>query len=126
MDTLIEKIQPKTRVKNAIKLSLQEEKQVIVHCLLPCQPGDGVRVWKTTYLIAEDGTKSYLVYWQGISLAPVWTWAMDTGNFRFTLVFTGLPADCQCFSFVEEIPEPGGWNIAKIRRNKSDVYHIRL
>lgn len=126
MDTLIEKKKPKTQVKHAIQLSLQEEKQVIVHCMLACEPGDGVRVWKSTYLIAEDGSRSELVYWQGVSLAPVWTWATTPGTFRFTLVFTGLPSDCDFFALVEEIPEPGGWHIPSIKRNKADVYHIRL
>ena len=116
----------KPKVKNQVKVQLREEKQVIVHCSIPGTFGLRTRIWKTTYLITEDKKKIPLVFWEGITLFPEWTRVDRVGIFRFTLIFSGLPNDCQVFSMVEEIPEPGGFLVSNISRNKKDVYSISL
>jgi hypothetical protein len=102
------------------------EKQVTVHCSIPCPAGGGLRIWPSTYLVTEDGTKISLVHWEGISLAPEWTRVNKEQNYRFTLIFAGLPSSCKAFSLEEIIPEPGGFHVGNIKRNKTDVYKVQL
>jgi len=123
-DTLVAK--PKIKVKNSIKPKIEEERQVIVHCSIPCEFGMGVRIWKTTFLICDNGEKIPIVYWDGISLAPQWTRIFHNGVFHFTLIFKGLPKGCKSFTLKEEIPEPGGFIVSDIPRNKTDVYHVTI
>lgn len=123
MSTLVA---PKKKVKVSVKPMVFEEKQVIVHCAIPCERGMGMRIWKTTYLVTEDGTEIQLMFWDGISLAPQWTMVLHDGFFRFTLIFKSLPANCKVFSLMEKIPEPGGFSVKNISRNKTDVYKVNL
>jgi hypothetical protein len=116
----------KRQVRVNVKPMTHVEKQVIIHCSIPCEAGMGMRIWKSTYLITEDGTKIPLVHWEGISLAPEWTLVLHEGFFRFTLVFNGLPSNCSIFSMQEIIPESGGFKVDKIKRTKSDVYHVNI
>jgi hypothetical protein len=37
-----------------------------------------------------------------------------------------LPSDCKTFTLKEEIPEPGGFEVKGIRRNKTDVYRVTV
>jgi hypothetical protein len=117
---------PKIKVKNSVKPNIEEERQVILHCSIPCEFGMGVRIWKTTFLICDDGQKIPIVYWEGISLAPSWTRIFHNGVYNFTLIFKGLPKACKTFTLKEEIHEPGGFFVPAIRRNKTDVYHVTL
>lgn len=123
MPTILE---PKKKIKVKVKPMVFEEKQVIVHCAIPCERGMGVRIWKTTYLVTEDGAEIPLMFWEGISLAPQWTMVLHDGFYRFTLVFKSLPANCNVFSLMEKIPEPGGFSVKNIKRNKMDVYKVNL
>ena len=124
--TLIKPKDPKTAVKSKVKFIIDEEKQVIVHCLIPCSPGDGVRIWRTTYLITDEKVKIPLIYWEGITLAPNWTPLFHKGNYQFTLVFGGLPSGCKSFSLVEEIAQAGGFLVRGIKRNGVDVYRVKV
>lgn len=119
-------LNPVKTSKTELKFQLEEEKQVIIHCSMACMPGISVRIWKTTYLITEDGKKIPLVFWEGISLFPEWTNLYHSGIFHFTLIFSGLPTGCNVFSMLEEINEPGGFVVKNITRNKKDVYKIQL
>ena len=47
-------------------------------------------------------------------------------DYWFTLVFTGLPKDCERFDLKEEIPEEGGFFVSDIRRNGTDVYSVKV
>ena len=118
--------EPKVKPENKITPKILEEKQVIVHCSIPCEFGMCVRIWKTTFLVTEDGTKVPLLFWEGISLAPEWTPVFHKGIFHFTLIFGGLPSGCEVFSMKEIIPEPGGFEVHDIRRNRTDVYHVMI
>ena len=123
MSTLVE---PKKKIKVKVKPMVFEEKQVIVHCSIPCERGMGMRIWKTTYLVTEEGIEIPLLFWEGISLAPEWTLVMHDGFFRFTLIFKGLPKSCKIFSLLEKIPEPGGFEVKNIKRNRTDVYFVNI
>lgn len=108
---------------------LEEEKQVIVHCCYQnnYRWGCRLRIWPSTYLIdSHTGARSQLLFWDNISLFPEWTPVPVTKEYRFTLIFSGLPKDCTVFDFFEEIPEEGGFFVKGIKRNESDVYTIEL
>jgi len=124
IDNNIEVIEPEVKIE--VKQEILEEKQVIVHCSINCAPGMLVRIWKSTYLLTEEGQRIPLLFWDGISLFPEWTPIFHKGNFQFTLIFAGLSSDCKVFSLIEEINQPGGFYVGNIRRNKTDVYRVEI
>ena len=40
--------------------------------------------------------------------------------------FSGLPRSCTSFDLIERIPEPGGFEVRNIGRNKTDVYEVEF
>jgi hypothetical protein len=110
--------------------TVREERQTILHCSLPQAPTNGpawdilIRIWPTTFLIQEDGTRRKLLFTEGIALFPYWLPVRLP--YTFTLIFEGLDSGCQIFDLLEEIPQPGGFQVTGIARNGSDVYHVRL
>lgn len=112
----------------AIETDSLEDSHVYVHCHCGDVP-DGllIRIWKTTFLIdAGSRHRSSLIHTENISMAPQWTIVPPSRPYSFLLIFSGLPAGCRVFDFVEEIPQPGGFRVSNIRRNEKDVYHINL
>ncbi len=101
---------------------------VYVHCYFQNEWQDAlVRIWKTTFLIDRaSGLKSGLIHAENISIAPLWTLIQDNTTHSFLLIFDALPKSCNQFDLIEEIPQPGGFHAANIRRNQNDVYHIDL
>ena len=117
-----------TDVVASVAVKPHDDSHVYVHCHCK-QSGDGllIRIWKTTYLIdTSSHSKSSLVHAENISMAPYWTAIPPSRPYSFLLIFTRLPGDCKVFDFVEEIAQPGGFNVRNIRRNETDVYHIDL
>lgn len=112
----------------AIDASTLEDSFVYVHCYFHNAYKDMlIRVWRTTYLIdRSSGSRSKLVHVENISLAPVWTQVPDGSKYSFLLIFNALPKSCQLFDLFEDIPQPGGFFVEAIARNKTDVYHIDL
>jgi hypothetical protein len=105
-----------------------EEGHVYVHCHFNNGPQESlIRIWKSTYLIPHGSSeRSVLLHAENISIAPVWTRMPGNREFRFLLIFSGLPSDCTTFDLVEDIPEPGGFFAGDIARNSTDVYHVWL
>jgi len=62
----------------------------------------------------------------GIALYPHKTPAKTRSEIYYTLVFAPLPPDCKVFDLIEEIPEPGRFEVFGIQRNKSDVYRVEI
>ncbi len=121
------RIKPSTRKK--LKEQVQEEKQVIVHCHYSCTNPYGmyIRIWPSTYLIARDVQhRSELVHAENIPLAPEWMPVAPGTKSQFTLIFSGLPKDCQRFDLAEIIPQEGGFFVADIERNNLDVYEVEM
>ncbi len=105
-----------------------EDGHIYVHC--HCKnTGDDllVRIWRTTYLIdSTSGTKNQLIHAENITMAPQWTMVPHHATHNFLLIFGSLHSCCKSFDLVEEIPQPGGFEVRGIKRNNSDVYHIHL
>jgi len=119
-------ISDETRAK---LLNLEDEEcQVTVHCKIAAPFFDTVaRIWETTYLVDNKSKhKSILLHINGVTRYPIWTEIPKGTTLNFTLIFSKLPVGCQSFDFLEEIPEPGGFYVGKIKRNTIDVYHIEL
>lgn len=119
---------PVTRQKTHLQseVLVEPESQVIVHCSFYSGPeGNNIRIWPTTYLIVREHLhKSKLVHAEGIPFAPEWKEIQPGVTYNFTLIFTGLPKDCQKFDLVEEISDPHGFLMEGIERNQQDVYTI--
>ena len=116
---ILESLQPK----------VEEEKQVIVHCCFPATASEDmlIRIWASTFLIDNRiGHKSTLIHHENISLFPYWTEVTAFKDYWFTLVFSGLPKDCESFDLKEEIPQEGGFIIKNIKRNSSDIYRVKI
>lgn len=117
----------KTEKKTKVKTFQELERQTIVHCKHYLNMGDGVRIWRTTFLIEHpSGKKRKLLHAENISMHPTWTVMDKTGNYHFTLYFEGLSRDCTKFDLVEEIPQPGAFAVNNIPRNQQDVYRVTL
>jgi hypothetical protein len=104
------------------EVALLEERATIVHCTLT--HFSAVRIWPSTFLVQEDGIRKQLLQAFNIAEYPEWKWLL--AGQTFTLVFEGLDRSCVIFDLFEDIPEPGGFHIANIRRNKTDVYHLMI
>jgi hypothetical protein len=112
----------------SISPSTLEDSFVYVHCYFN-NSGDNmlIRIWKTTFLVDKSSAaKSQMVHAENISIAPVWTQVPPRKMYSFLLIFGGLPKSCKSFDLVEEISQPGGFHIANISRNETDVYHITI
>lgn len=125
-------IQTKVKIANKLKAELlsdmDEESQVIVHFTYKSNSFyEGLRVWKTTYLIPKESKRiSTLVTVDNISMYPIYTYTPSGKTLKFTLIFSGLSKSCKTFDLIEQIPEPGGFIYKNIKRNKTDIYHIEL
>lgn len=117
------------QAETEIATEVDNEGQVIVHCSFKNEEMDyqGVRIWKSTVLIDENSEhESELLHAEGITMFPDWTWIKPGTTKRFTLIFSRLPKSCAVFHFYERIPQTGGFMVADIARNQSDVYQIEL
>ncbi|AYO57406.1 hypothetical protein CO230_04265 [Chryseobacterium sp. 6424] len=127
--TTITKPEIATEILEDIKTSIDNEKQVIVHCCFSATAfGDFlIRIWPSTFLIdATTGHRSALIHHENISLFPYWSVVPPMKDYWFTLIFAGLPKDCTSFDLKEIIPQEGGFEIEGIKRNKTDVYKVKL
>lgn len=105
----------------------QEERVTIVHCYYLSAFPTYARIWPTTYLIEEDGTKRQLLHAFNISFAPNWTkYRVANDYVRFTLLFEALGRTCNLFHLKEEISESQAFYTHNIQRNRSDVYEAEL
>ncbi|TCJ13584.1 hypothetical protein EPD60_12360 [Flaviaesturariibacter flavus] len=98
------------------------ERSTIVHVTLP--ELTLARIWPTTFLVQDDGTRKRLLHAFNITEYP--HWKLFFPGERFTLVFEGLDKRCLFFDLLEDIPEPGGFHIENIERNRSDVYQVEM
>jgi hypothetical protein len=110
-----------------IDAEMLEDSFVYVHCHFKNMVDDMlIRIWRTTFLIDKSSaTRSQLIHAENISYAPQWT-IIPRGDFSFLLIFGGLPKSCRVFDLVEEIPQPGGFEVGNIQRNETDVYRIDI
>lgn len=99
-----------------------EDRSTIIHCLI--RHATGIRIWPSTFLVQENGTRKKMLFAYNITQHPQYTW-VDNGHI-FTLVFEGLDKSCSQFHLLEDIPEPGGFYRENIQRNKTDVYTVEV
>ena len=117
----------KVTQKEAMTLVETNERQTIVHCKHFLNAGDGIRIWKTTFLVEKpSGIKRKLMHAENISMYPTWTVMDKPGNYNFTLYFEGLSKSCTGFDLIEIIPQPGGFIVSNIPRNKADIYRANI
>ena len=114
-------------LREEILSQVHEEGMVIVHCTYLAEVAGAIRIWNSTVLIdLQSGSRSKLLHAENITIAPVWMEVPPGSTVRFTLIFAPLPKTCETFDLYEDIPQPGGFLIKAIRRNKSDVYNVTI
>ncbi len=119
-------------IDEATRLALSaqhaEEGQVILHVTYnSTDVMEWIRIWPTTYLVPFPASeKVQLIHAYNIGIYPKWLVLEACKPHIFTLVFGALPKSCTSFDLWEKIPEPGGFFIGDIQRNKSDVYHLKM
>ena len=101
---------------------------VLVHCQCTAIEYEmQVRVWSSTYLIDKGSSvRSRLLHAENISIAPEWTVLPESTTLKFLLVFESLPIGCESFDLFEESPLPCGFYVTNVRRNRDDIYHVRI
>ena len=125
--TLAPAVKLDEKLKDELLTQVQEENVVILHCSYDAVEGGVIRIWNSTFLVDEaSGNRSKLLHAENISFAPTWTLLEFGATFRFTLIFSPLPKTCEMFTLFEDIPEEGGFLIKNIKRNKSDIYHVKI
>lgn len=124
---------PKIEISPKLLLELEnqinEAGQVVVHCFYRSGPylGDKIRIWRTTYLFDHHSAhRSDLIHTNNISIYPIWTELAPNQLYGFTLIFSGLPKSCTDFDLIEQIPAPGAFELKNIKRNKNDVYYVKI
>ena len=107
---------------------VSEERQVIVHCTFQTDLiGIKIRIWRSTFLRDRDSShRSKLLSQHNISLYPIWTNLFFSQSHSFTLIFEGLPKECEFFDLYENIPEAQGFYTGMIARNETDVYSVEI
>lgn len=112
----------------AIETEWLEDAFIYVHCHVPDHWKDMlIRIWRTTFLIDQQSpARAALLHAINITYAPLWTQVPRNGRYSFLLIFEMLPKTCSIFDLMEEIPQPGGFQIHSIVRNQTDVYHVTL
>jgi len=110
-----------------LEAQIHEQGQIIVHCIQEAPYPSFIRIWPTTFLYDHHSShKSELIHAENICYYPEWK-PVDKGQNYFTLVFAGLPGDCGMFDLIEHcINEGGAFKALNIRRNKSDVYYVKV
>lgn len=119
------------RLSAAVEVAINNslEQQVVVHCrIIFHEDPTLMRIWPSTVLLPEIGMPaSKLLHAINISLYPVWTYlTSEQSPHHFTLIFEGLPKECEVFDLIESIPQPGGFRLTGIQRNEQDVYYVDL
>lgn len=125
-------VKPKPNIDVEVLTSISpatlEDSFVYVHCYYNNPTQDMlIRIWHTTYLIDKaSSSRAKLVHVENISMAPMWTQIPDGTMYSFLLIFEGLPKSCKLFDLIEDIPQPGGFEVRSVSRNETDVYHIDI
>jgi hypothetical protein len=115
------------RLMEELLSQIQEEPMVIVHCSFTAEITMNIRIWNSTFLIDHlSGSRGRLLHAENITIAPVWMEVPARANIMFTLIFAPLPKSCEVFDLYEDIPEDGGFHIKGIKRNRSDVYNVKI
>jgi hypothetical protein len=124
---MLPEVELDVKLLTSLKTHELEESQVIVHAHMKIkEPPVRIRIWPNTFLIPnEEGSDAKLIQAIGISFAPEWQLFLNR-NHVFTLIFEGLPKDCQTFDLVEDIPLPQSFIHFGINRNRTDVYHLAM
>lgn len=107
----------------------EEEKQIVIHCRCDSRGinGEKIRLWKTTYLFGNGSEyKSNLLFAFNISFYPIWDILPINTSKKFTLIFGPLPKKCSVFDLVEITDDTGAFVSKGIKRNRLDIYHIKL
>lgn len=118
-------------IKKKLLTKTDEAGQVILHIIYKAPSSyiyALIRIWPTTYLYDHHSDhRSELVHAENITYYPEWHQCRPGVDNYFTLIFSGLPASCVMFDFIEHCDGSGGaFEVHNLIRNNTDVYYIRI
>lgn len=117
----------KRKTKKIVKVSQEEQGQMLIHCHFKSEEESYIRIWPSTFVICRDtGKRNKLLHAENISIYPNWTKVLGKHKHSFTLIFARLPKKTVVFHLLEDIPEEGGFNKMNLKRNNNDVYEVWL
>ncbi|MFZ1525484.1 MAG: hypothetical protein WAT22_11755 [Saprospiraceae bacterium] len=124
IDNPVVKIAPE--ILKELSTFTYEKGQVVVHGLTKkTTETQYIRIWPTTFLFdLHSDHISELIYYEKISGFPIWTEIPRNVDYRFTLIFEGLPKSCTVFDLTEVIPQSYGFYVPSVHRNEQDVYFL--
>lgn len=120
------KLESEVIISPELLTEIEEESQVVIHCHMDCTEfADAARIWPTTYIIDNETKIKYqLVYVEGVTMYPDWTYIDEGDSLHFVLFFRGLPKSCKSFDLIEIIQQPGAFECKNIPRNSTDIYYV--
>jgi len=115
------------RLNDELLSLVEEEGLVFVHCSISPRTNGRIRIWNSTILFDQDtGQQSRMLHAMNITIAPEWMKIKAGIMFRFLLIFSSLRKNCILFDLFENAPGPGAFIVHSIKRNKDDVYHVKI
>lgn len=109
-------------------IEIKNDEKTIIKChVIYSQASEAFRLNDSTFLLdTKNNTKLKLIKYYGISPYPEWTKIKKEETLIVTLVFEKLPLNCETFSLIEDIIEPGGFLVENIKYNSTGFYEVEL
>jgi hypothetical protein len=109
-------------------IEINNDEKTIIKCRVNYdQNSEYFRLNESTFLLdTKNNTKLNLIKHFGILPYPEWTRIKKDETLIVTLVFEKLPSNCETFSLVEDIIEPGGFCVENIKYNSTGSYEVEL
>lgn len=125
------KVDISTKLLEDMASQVHEQGQVVLHILYAVAQSlypSYIRIWPTTYLYDQNSShRSELVHAENIAYYPEWYECIPGQIYFFTLIFSGLPASCEKFDFIEHCTnQSGAFAVTGISRNETDIYYLRM
>lgn len=109
-------------------IEIKNDEKTIIKCRVICsQASESFRVSESTFLLdTKNNKKLKLIKHYGTEPYSEWTRMKKGETLIVTLVFEKLPLNCETFSLIEDIIEPGGFLIENIKYNSTGFYEVEL
>lgn len=109
-------------------IEIKNDEKTIIKCHVNySQDSDAFRLNESTFLLdTKNNTKLKLIKYYGVLPYPEWTEVKKGEALIVTLVFEKLPLNCETFSLIEDIVEPGGFLVENIKYKSTGFYELEL
>jgi len=121
--------QAKIQVSDDVLTEMEEQGFTYLHCTYFTTPiyhgGWWVNIYKSTYLVGDDGTELPMIHALNIPISPERHYLKKFGDsLTFTLVFPALPKTWKVFHCIEKCSGCDGLSAHNITKNNSGAYRV--